>query len=211
MIRIPRVGAAVAWICVIAVPVWAAGPNLVLGPEQVLRGEFEQQRHLVGFDTPLDSSGRFVVAGDLGVLWRTQYPFQFDLVITPNGLLQIVPGEAPVEPLASQAGVTEILGIFTDILGAGTADRALDRFEIREKSGPGTVWSRILTPISAQLAAQIETITIFGSGFVERVEVRRTSGDRDILTFSNQGISDDPPTDEEIRLLTLTVGNTPSP
>lgn len=212
MSPVPPAAIAVAWFFSFVMQSWAAGPDLAFGPDQVLRGDFEQQRYLIGFETPLVSTGKFVVAGERGVLWRTEHPFRFDLVITPTGLLQIVPGETPMEVMPAQAGGARIFAVFTDIFRSGRLDYvADDTFDVHETSGPGAEWSRTLTPISNQLSAQIEAIIIFGSEFVDKVEIRRTSGDRDTLTFSNQSASDGALVGDELELLGITAGSTTSP
>ena len=181
----------------------------VVGPDQVLRGAFEQQRYLTGFDRPVISRGRFVVAGDRGVLWRTEHPFAFDLVITPNSLLQIVPGEAPSRPMAGQGG--EVLGTFADILRSGRIDHAPEGFEIAARSAPQGAWSQALTPISGQLAAQLKSVTVSGSDFVDKVEILRANGDRDLLTFFGQAVSEAPLDAAEIELFSLAAGNADAP
>src|SRR5262245_58062566 len=46
-----------------------------LAPGQILRGRFEQQRFLQGFQAPLKSSGTFVLSPGLGLIWKTEQPF----------------------------------------------------------------------------------------------------------------------------------------
>lgn len=203
--------AAFAGLVFISLQASAAEVAVAVDPDQVLRGEFEQQRHLTGFDRPVISGGRFVVAGDRGVLWRTERPFRFDLVITPNGLLQVVPGKAPVQSMAAHSRGAEIFATFADILGSGHIDQAPHGFRVEEKPGPGRAWSRTLTPISGQLSAQLESITIYGSEFVDKVDVLRRNGDRDLLKFSRQSVSEAPLTADELELLSLATGIADSP
>lgn len=188
-----------------------AAPDLVLGSNQVLRGAFEQQRRLAGFDRPVISHGRFVVAGGRGVLWRTEKPFRFDLVITPRGLLQVVPGQPAVEMMPALPRGAQISGIFAELFGAASTGSVARIFNIQEKSGSGRTWERTLTPISEELSAQLEAITITGSEFIDEVEIRRTSGDGDRLYFSGQSLTEAPLTDEETQLFDISAGDVVSP
>lgn len=207
---IGRISAVMA-ICACLAGAQAAGPDVMPGPEQVLRGAFEQQRQLAGFETPLVSNGSFIVAGDRGVVWRTEAPFRFDLVITPSGVIQIVPGDPPIDVMPAQAGAARLFSMFTDIFRSDPLDQASQTFDVQQTSEPGALWSRKLIPISEQLAAQIEAIMVSGADFVDRVEIRRTSGDRDTLTFSNQSLSDDPLSETERELLNTRAGATAAP
>src|SRR5215472_13335374 len=59
-----------------------------LAKGQVLRGRFEQLRFLQGFQAPLKSSGTFVLAPGLGLIWKTEAPFALTTVMSPAGLVQ---------------------------------------------------------------------------------------------------------------------------
>jgi hypothetical protein len=189
----------------------ATGPEAFLEPSQVLRGNFEQQRHLAGLDRALVSRGRFVVIGNRGVLWRTEDPFQFDLVIAPTGILQVMPGETPVELAAASAGASYFFGILEQVFASKSSNAALDTFLVRQTSGPGSGWTRTLIPKSELLASRIETIVIIGTEFVDKVEIRRSSGDFDIFVFTDQSNSNEAPTDDELELFGHLVEKTTPP
>lgn len=189
----------------------ATSPEAILEPNQVIRGNFEQRRHLVGLDLPLVSRGRFVVIGNLGVLWQTKDPFQFDLVIAPTGILQVMPGEAPLELAAANAGANYFFGILEQVFESKSSNEALDIFLVEQTSGPDSGWTRTLIPKSELMASQIETIIITGAEFVNKVEIRRSSGDREILDFSDQSISNEAPMDDELEFFDLIVEEITSP
>jgi hypothetical protein len=68
------------------------GP-IPLRPGEVLRGRFEQQRHLAGFTSVLRSEGHFVLAPGCGLIWQAETPFAVRTVITPGGLTQRIGDE----------------------------------------------------------------------------------------------------------------------
>ncbi len=202
---------AVAAVCIFASALLAAGPSLVVEPDQVLRGRFEQQRQLSGFETPLVSNGRFVVVGDRGVLWRTEDPLQFDLVITPSRFVQVLPGEPPVDVVPAEAATIDIFGIITGLLRGAPADEMDAAFHIVSTEVAGTSWAYALTPKSEYLTKQMEAISVAGSDFVENVEVRKPNGDRDTLSFTDHVLSDRSLTDDEAALLDIVYGSAAAP
>jgi len=83
---------AVLLLCLLPLSLQAAGPEGGLQAGQVLRGRFVQERHLQGFNAPLRSEGRFVLAAGKGLIWRAEKPFAVTTAISPAGLAQEVGG-----------------------------------------------------------------------------------------------------------------------
>ena len=57
---------------------------------KTVSGKFAQSRHLVGFDAPLRTSGEFFLVPDLGLAWVIKKPFSSRLLMTDEGITQIV-------------------------------------------------------------------------------------------------------------------------
>src|SRR5215475_15469838 len=73
-----------------------------LAQGQILRGRFEQQRFLQGFQAPLKSSGTFVLSPGLGLIWKTESPFALTTIMSPAGLIQEVGGRETIRMPSSR-------------------------------------------------------------------------------------------------------------
>src|SRR5271154_2363156 len=98
-------------------PALAADPladQVIVGPTDVLRGHFTEERQMKGFNGPLRSQGHFVVAPGHGLIWAIEKPFPTTSTITPNGLVQDVGGmkvmQMPVKKIPFLLHLYDMLG-----------------------------------------------------------------------------------------------------
>lgn len=180
----------------------AEGPTRTLADGQVLRGRFLQTRHLEGFQAPLRSAGRFVIAPGTGMIWHTETPFSILTVISPAGLLQESGG---VETTRLPAARLPFLGRLYEMLeGALAGDwRALEaRFAVSRR-GDDQAWTVDLTPRPAPdpAAMPIRAIAVTGARFVDEVRIVRQNGDEDRIVFLDQAVATGSLTDDERSLL----------
>ena len=168
---------------------------------QILRGQFEQERHLKGFQAPLKSTGKFVLSPGKGLIWATEAPFAVTTVMSPGGLLQEVRGKETMRLSASKLPFMSKL--YAMLGGALTGDwRALSSTfnVVRKPQGDG--WSLELTPLNPDDPAfPIKSIQAKGKALLEEVEILKPDGDRDRLIFRNQKIDTTAPTAQEAALL----------
>ena len=190
---------------VAAVLVMALSPPAVaaeaLGEGQVLRGAFVQERFLKGFQAPLKSEGRFVLAPGRGLIWRTEAPFAVTTVMSPAGLVQEVKGNETMRLPAARLPFMSKL--YTMLGGALTGDwKALEDMFAVERGGDADAWTLHLTPRRADDPAMpVRAIAVRGGRFVEAVEIVKPDGDRDRLSFRDQALSSAPPSADEATLL----------
>lgn len=176
----------------------AEGPISVrLTEGQVLRGQFVQERHLQGFDNPLRSEGRFVLAPGHGLIWQTEKPFAITTVITAAGLAQEVNGN---QTLKLEAAKLPFLNQLYDMLsGALTGDWArLEAGFTVTRGGDDQHWQVALKPRDADDPGMPFTaIDVTGSQFIDELMLTKPDGDFDKLSFHDQAVSDQPLTDAE--------------
>lgn len=179
-----------------------AGPTRSIGEGRILRGAFVQERRLQGFRAPLRSEGHFTLAPGRGLIWRSETPFAVTTVITAAGLVQEVGG---TETIRMPAARLPFLAKLYDMLGGALAGdwRALERDFTVDRHGDDAAWTVELRPraIPDAAAMPIRAIRIKGGRFVDRVELDKEGGDGDLLAFSDQRLSDAPPSAEEAALL----------
>ena len=169
---------------------------------QVLRGRFEQERFLVGFEAPLKTAGSFTLVAGGGLIWRAETPFAVTTVMSPAGLVQEVDG-AKTMSLAS-ARIPFMTKLYSMLSGAliGNWSDLESTFKIA-RSGDAKKWELRFTPIAADPAMPIEAILVSGRRLAEDVVVIRSNGDRDHLRFSGQSLETASPTSDELNLLAL--------
>ena len=168
----------------------AQAPYRAVKPGEVLRGRFTQERRIKGFDRPLISSGAFVLAPGLGLIWRTERPFAIDTVITAAGLMQEVGG---TETTRLTAARLPFLGRLYDLLGGALSGdwHALgSQFEMTQH-GDARQWDLALVPRAGAdpLAMPFRSITLRGGQFLDEVSIARLDDDSDRLVFSGQTLA----------------------
>jgi hypothetical protein len=174
-----------------------------LDPGQILRGRFVQTRTLQGFDRPLISEGRFVLAAGRGLIWRAEKPFAVTTLISGAGIVQLVQGN---EALRLPASRMPMLGQLYDMLGGAMAGdwRALERDFAVASSGAEQAWQVTLTPRRPDNTAMPFTaINASGGCLVESVELLKPDGDADRLRFVDQSLTAGPLDAEESAALAL--------
>lgn len=185
-------------------PPTRAAPVIEVTPlpkDQVLRGRFEQLRFLQGFKNPLKSAGTFVLAPELGLIWRTESPFELTTVMSPAGLVQEVGGRETMR--MPSARIPFMSKLYAMLGGALTGDweELGSAFNITRKT-EGKGWRLKLEPLKADDPEMpIRVIDLHGSHFLEDADVIKQNGDRDHLVFLNQKLESAPPTPEEAKLL----------
>jgi len=186
---------------VAAAGAWAAGPadpTAIVGPGEVLRGQFDQQRILAGLSAPIKSRGRFVLAPGKGLIWRVDAPFEIVTVVTPAGLRQDVSGG---ETARISADRLPFLRDLFDLLGGSLAGEwpALERRFRLTRDGDAASWTVVLEPLSRDVPGMpFESITLKGGKFVEQVDMAKPNGDRDLLVFTGQAVAAGAPTADEM-------------
>lgn len=179
-------------------PALAEGPtDKRLAEGQVLRGQFLQERHLQGFDNPLRSEGRFVLAPGHGLIWQTEKPFAITTVITAAGLAQEVNGN---QTLKLEAAKLPFLNQLYDMLsGALTGEWAkLEAGFVVTRKGDDQHWQVSLKPRNADDPGMPFTaIDVTGSQFIDEMLLTKPNGDFDKLSYHDQAVSDQPLTAAE--------------
>jgi Outer membrane lipoprotein carrier protein LolA-like len=166
-------------------PVHAAPQAIPLG--HILRGHFQQDRHLAGFAQPLRTEGSFLLVPGKGLIWFGEKPFANTTVITSAGILQMANGQEAMRLPASQLpGLSHLY----EVLGAaltGNIDPLRQTFAITESSQTPQ-WQLVLKPLhpDSPSMSQLKSLTLSGDRFVDAVEIDKGGGDIDRISFLNQ-------------------------
>ena len=178
-----------AWCClIVALAPAAHGAELLhevesrLERARVTRGEFVEEKRLVGIDRPLKGRGSFVVDRERGVLWRTLAPFPSVLKITRGEIVQ-TDGKQVLMRLAAEREPA-VKAVSAVLFATFAADLgALGQYFEFAGTVDGAHWHLTLTPKEPGLARVIRGLELDGAQSVRRVDLTAASGDLLHLEF----------------------------
>ncbi|MEW9898207.1 outer membrane lipoprotein carrier protein LolA [Chitinivorax sp. PXF-14] len=155
----------------------------LLARPDVVCGQFQQAKTLLGLKNPVKSSGRFCVVPGKGVLWRTVRPFPSELRLARDEIVESQGGQV-VKRLSAQQepAIRMINGLLFSLLAGDL--RQLDALFELKASTSGRDWQAQLAPRDANLKRVIAAISLSGADTVRRVAIVETSGDRTDIDFS---------------------------
>ena len=190
------------WPCATAATASGSAPQVLVAGE-ILRGHFVQERQLAGFARPLRSEGSFVLAPRRGLIWHNEKPFNSTTIITAGGILQLANGQEAMRLSASKLpGLAQLYGVLGAALSGNTAPLQATFTVSQTNDADG--WRVELKPLSqsaqaqnVQAMSQLRRLVLTGARYVDSVEVNRTGGDADRITFSAHRIAKADLTPEE--------------
>ena len=175
-----------------------------LASGETLRGAFVQERHLDGAAAPLRTEGTFLLAPGRGLIWRGEQPFKTVTTITASGIVQSIDGS---QVLQMPAARLPFLRRFYEMLSGALAGdfAAIEREFVISRQDEGQAWKAVLQPkrVDDPLAAQIRSITLTGTRFVDKVEIRKSGGDWEVLSFRDQALSGSGVSPEDAKLFDM--------
>jgi len=150
-----------------------------------LAGNFMQRKQLHELPKPLLSSGDFYVARGIGVDWHTRKPFDSELVLMPQALIQrSADGTATHTDASQQPGLQAVSHVF-DALFALDLDKLAQTFVLYGLAGAkaGDEWILGMEPREPALAKLIQRIVVTGVDVPRRIVIFESSGDRTAIDF----------------------------
>lgn len=158
-------------------------------PDAVIRGEFEQEKHLVELDRPLVSRGEFVAAPADGLIWRVREPVTSTMVVTERHLVETVEGRETLRVTAEERPALRMMATAMLAVFRSDADRLQEFFDIDIESPDTDDWVLRLQPRGEGAAEFMEGMWIRGGTRVECVEVAESGGDRTVIHLVNVSTS----------------------
>jgi formylmethanofuran dehydrogenase subunit E-like metal-binding protein len=105
---------------------------------KTLRGDYVQDKSLAGVPHPLHAEGSFVFVRDLGIAWLTSKPFESELVITGDDIIQRENGKVSMHLSASQQPAVHVVSEIFSAVFALDFDSLSANFELySRKAGRG--------------------------------------------------------------------------
>jgi hypothetical protein len=170
-----------------------------LARHPVIRGVFGQTKTIRRLNRSLDSSGVFIIAAELGMVWDTRQPFPSVTVVGRDFIIQSTPrGTRSKIDAAGNETFTSLAATISAIF-TGNAQSLTENFENYFLDGGGS-WTLGLVPREKAVAVFAERIVLEGdaapgSALIRSITLHERSGDivRYVLSghsFS-AGLSDD--------------------
>jgi hypothetical protein len=147
-----------------------------LAEHPLVRGNFEQEKMLNRLNRSLKSSGNFIIAADLGMVWETLKPFPSTLALGKDFLVQSRPGG---QKTAISAKGNETFIRLAEVLSAvfsGQSQSLLNNFEVYY-SGSASSWELGLIPLDKAIAAFMVKITMKGDRAIQSIVINEQNGD----------------------------------
>ncbi len=156
-----------------------------LSQDEGLKGRFTQLRYLEGFEQPIRSSGDFYVVSDVGLIWQTLVPIESRMEIDQEGIRQSVRGGEVTHIRVGQFPALSFLKTALEQSLAGNWDY-LESLAGKKLVKSGDHWSLEYNPAADDPDLAFEKITFEIGDYLDKVEIVRTQGDRDVITFHDQ-------------------------
>jgi hypothetical protein len=167
----------------------------------LLRGQFEQQKNVVGFKRPLVSSGDFLLWREHGVLWHTKKPFDATLALRRDSLaVTQADGRAGYQMDAGREPGLRAVNEMLFALFSGDVATLQKHFHITGALSGKQEWSLQLTPASPALAQVFRRIELSGDQHVRRVKLEESNGDSSNIRFDQPAETPPASADEAARL-----------
>jgi hypothetical protein len=155
-----------------------------LAEHPFIRGNFEQEKTLNRLNRSLKSSGNFIIAASLGMVWDTVKPFPSALTLGKDYLIQSRPGGQKIV-MNAQGNETfiQMAGILSSLF-LGNARGLLDNFEVYF-SGGAAAWELGLIPRDKVINTVAERIIMKGDAVIKSIHIFEQNGDSIQYTLSN--------------------------
>ena len=144
--------------------------------QKYLRGSFRQVRTVKKINRDFVSTGSFVIADTLGILWNMEKPFHSLTAITRDKMLQKNASGAVSQMNMKDNAVfgqvsQTIQGIFS-----GNRKMLEERFQIFFETGKDGLWTIGLVPKESVIKKQISSVVLSGHKWLEKVTLSDGDG-----------------------------------
>ena len=199
-----KIFSAVFTVLLLAAESWAQSPQEdvfrhPLGPQNMdafkttcarlaehpfIKGNFEQEKTLSRLERSLKSSGNFIIAAQMGMVWDTVKPFPSTLSLGKDYLIQSRPsGQKTVISAQGNETFVRMAEVISTIF-SGQSQGLLDNFEVYYNAA-GAAWHIGLSPRDKAISSFVEKIIMQGDTAIRSICLYEQSGDTITYILSN--------------------------
>mgnify|MGYP001793827911 CR=1 FL=1 len=166
----------------------AQSAPLILGEGEAVMGRFVQARYLRDFDKPILSEGEFFLLPKSALIWLTEIPFFSRMIIVEEGLSQGLKGAEVTRLSFKQFPGFKLLRdtLENSLSGNWAPLEEMAEAELLPVDGKYTLR---FSPKTNGLTLPFAYLNFEIGDFLETVEIVKSNGDRDVITFSDQQVA----------------------
>jgi hypothetical protein len=159
-----------------------------LAEHPFIRGNFEQEKTISRLNRSLKSSGNFIIAAGLGMVWDTVKPFPSTLTLGKDYLIQSRPGGQKTV-LSAQGNETFLrMAEVISTVFSGQSHGLLDNFTVYylgNITDTGGAWELGLSPKNSAIGSFAEKIIMKGDTAIRSILIYDQNGDAVQYILSN--------------------------
>jgi len=157
-----------------------------LSEHPFIRGNFEQEKTLSRLERSLKSSGNFIIAAGMGMVWDTVKPFPSTLTLGRDFMIQSRPGGQKTI-LSAQGNETFLrMAEVISTVFSGNAQGLLDNFAVYYSGGgDNAAWELGLSPLDKTLNSFAQKIIMKGDAAIRSIHLYEQNGDSIQYILSN--------------------------
>ena len=150
----------------------------------LMRGTFEQEKFISSLNRSLKSSGNFIIAARLGMVWDTVRPFPSTMTLGKDYIIQSRPGGQRTV-LSAQGNETflRIADVISSVF-TGNAQGLTDNFEVYYLERNSS-WELGLIPLDRAINAFAGIITMNGDTVIRSIHIIEQNNDTITYILSN--------------------------
>ena len=157
---------------------------LRLAEHPFVRGNFEQEKSLNRLNRSLKSSGNYIIAAELGMVWDTVSPFPSTLVLGRDFLIQSRPGgQRTVLSAKGNETFLRLADVISTVF-SGNAQGLMDNFKVHY-FGSTSSWELGLIPLDKAINTFAQRIIMKGGAVIRSIEITEQNGDSIKYIMSN--------------------------
>lgn len=148
----------------------------LLAENQFVKGNFVQEKTISSIDRSLKSSGNFIIAAELGMVWGTVKPFSSIMVLGKDYIIQLRPGG---HKIVMSAQGNEIFIRMAEVISAvfsGRSQGLLENFEVYY-TGSAASWEIGLSPRDRAIGSFAQRIIMSGDTAIKTIRIYEQNGD----------------------------------
>jgi len=147
-------------------------------------GQFEQEKTIKHLNRSLKSSGNFIIAIGLGMVWDTVKPYPSTLTLGKDYIIQSRPGRKKTV-LSAQGNETFLrMAEVISAIFSGNSQELMDNFNVYYY-GSAASWEMGLSPKNNAIGSFAEKITMNGDTAIKSIMIYEQNGDTVKYNLSN--------------------------
>jgi hypothetical protein len=160
----------------------------LIAQNQYIRGNFNQEKKIMRLDRTIVSSGVFIIASDMGMVWDTLKPYPSTITLGKDYMIQSRRGgQRTVIDAKGNETFTQMAKVLNAVF-TGDANELETNFEVFYTSN-SSAWEIGLKPLSKSINMFAKRITVTGDSLIKSIVIIENNEDSTKYILSNHNVS----------------------